>query len=192
MGLSLDEVEAPNVVSVFRPQAHAGAIVEAEPGSLGLLLRHFQPLTAPDALDPILAHLNAIFVQQGRDAAVAVPAILGGKVEDVAGQLILVWLERGKASLRSTRLPDDPAGQSLAQPILLPSRIDRLPAPFGAYKFPEAMSLRTCFSSDRSATSFLSRLFSLSNCFSRLAWLTALAPSVTRRPSSGMRSRYAR
>jgi hypothetical protein len=157
------------VVAVLRPQADAGAIFEPEPGSLGLLLWYFQPLTAPDALDPVLAYLNPAFVQQGRDTAVAVPAIFGGKVDNVAGQIILVGLERGKVSLRSPRLPDDPAGQPFAQPVLLPSRIDRLPAPFGAYKFPDAMSLRTCFSSDRSATSFFSRLFSFSNCLSRLA-----------------------
>ena len=169
VGLGLHEVEAPDVVAVPRPQANAAAIFEPEPGSLGLLLRHFQPLTAPDALDPILAHLNAIFVQQGRDTAVAIPAILGGEVDNVAGQIILVGLKRGKVSLRSPRLPDDPASQTFAQPVLLPSRIDRLPAPFGAYKFPDAMSLRTCFSSDRSATSFFNRLFSFSNCLSRLA-----------------------
>ncbi len=36
--------------------------------------------------------------------------------------------------------------------ILLPNPLNRLPAPFGAYKFPEEMSLSTCFSSERSAT----------------------------------------
>jgi hypothetical protein len=102
---------------------------------MGSILHQHLHLTAPDALDPVLAHLNAIFVQQGRDTAVAVPAILGGEVDDVAGQLILVWLERGEVSLRSPRLPDDPVSQPFAQPVLLPSRIDRLPAPFGAYKF---------------------------------------------------------
>ena len=63
-----------------------------------------------------------------------------------------------------------------AQPILLTSRLDRLPAPLGAYKFPRAMSFNTCFSSDRSATSFLSRLFSSSSRLSRFAWSTPRPP----------------
>ena len=69
--------------SGLRPDT--GAAVEPEPGSLGLLLRHFQPLAAPNALYPVLAHLNAARVQQGRHAAVAVPAILGSGIDDVAG-----------------------------------------------------------------------------------------------------------
>jgi hypothetical protein len=42
-------------------------------------------------------------------------------------------------------------------------------ASLGAYNFPWAISRSTCFSSDRSATSFFSRPFSSSSCFSRLA-----------------------
>jgi len=107
-------------------------------------------------------------VQQGGDAAVVVATILGGKLDDVLGQIILIGLERGNVSLCSPRLPDDPAGLPFAQPVLLPSLLDRLPAPYGAYTFPDAISLSTCSSSDRSAISFFSCLFSLSNCFRRL------------------------
>src|SRR5439155_3628121 len=120
--------------------------------SLWLLLRHLQPLAAPDALNPILANLNAACVQQGRHPAIAVTAILRGKEDDIPRQLIFIRLVRGNIALCSPWLPDDPAGQPFAQPILLTSRLDRLPAPLGAYKFPRAMSFNTCFSSDRSAT----------------------------------------
>ena len=39
----------------------------------------------------------------------------------------------------------------------------------GAYKFPEEMSFKTCFSSDRSATSRFRRAFSFSRSFIRRA-----------------------
>jgi hypothetical protein len=38
---------------------------------------------------------------------------------------------------------------ALGKIILRPRCTHRLPAPFGAYKFPSAMSFNTCFSSDR-------------------------------------------
>ena len=100
------------------------------------------------------------------------------------GQLIFVGLLRGKVSLRSPRLPDDPAGLALAQPIPLTSYLNRLPASLGAYNFPWAISRRTCFSSDRSATSFFSRPFSSSSCLSRflinVETAVFLAPSIKR------------
>jgi hypothetical protein len=157
------------MVGIRRPKPDAGSVIEPKPASLWLLLRHLQPLAAPDALNPILANLNAACVQQGRHPAIAVTAILRGKEDDIPRQLIFIRLERGNIALCSPWLPDDPAGQPFAQPIFLTSRLDRLPAPLGAYKFPRAMSFNTCFSSDRSATSFLSRLFSSSSRLSRFA-----------------------
>jgi hypothetical protein len=51
---------------------------------------------------------------------------------------------------------DNPASLPFGQTIL-----DRPPAPCGAYKFPEATSLSTCFSSDRSATTLEPDVLSL-------------------------------
>ena len=169
MGVALDEVEAPDMVAVLWAQPNAGAVIEPQPAPPRLLLRYFQPLATPDALNPVPADLDPALVQQSRHPAVAVAAVLRGKLDDVAGEFVLAGLERGNISLGSPRLPDDPAGLSLAQPVLLPSRLDRLPAPLGAYNVPRARSERTCFSSDRSATSFFNRPFSSSSCFRRLA-----------------------
>ena len=66
-------------------------------------------------------------------------------------------------------LVDDPAGVAFGEPILLLDALNRPPAPFGAYKFPDATSFRICFSSDRSATSRFRRTFSRSKSFIRLA-----------------------
>jgi len=169
VGLGLDEVEAPNVVSMPGAQPKARSVSQPEPTSLGLLLRDFQPLATPDALNPILSHIDPALVEQRRHPAIAVTAILRGKFDDVVGQLIFLGLSRGNVSLRPSRLPDDPAGLSLAQPVPMPSRLNCLPASLGAYNFPWAISRSTCFSNDRSATSFFSRPFSSSSCFSRLA-----------------------
>ena len=101
-----------------------------------MLLRDFQPLTAPDALNPVLAHIDPGVVKEGRHSTIAVAAILGREIDNVLGQLIFIGLARGNVSLRSPWLPDDPAGLSLAQTVPLLSCRDRLPAPLGAYNFP--------------------------------------------------------
>ena len=81
-------------------------------------MRDFQPLATPDALNPILSHIDPALVEQSRHPAIAVTAILRGKFDDVVGQLIFLGLLRGNVSLRSSLLPDDPAGLSLAQPVV--------------------------------------------------------------------------
>jgi hypothetical protein len=60
------------------PKPHARAIVEPQPSSWLLPFRYFQPFATPDPLHSILAHLPASMLQQRRDAAVAVTAILAG------------------------------------------------------------------------------------------------------------------
>ena len=157
------------MVGVFRPELNARSVVEPKTGPFWLFLWDFQPLTALGALDPVLANLNAPVVQQGRHATVAVTAIFRGKIDNTPGQFILGRLQSWNISLRSSWLPDDPAGCALTQAILFLGCIHRLPTPFRAYKFPCAISCRTCFSSDRSATSFFNLPFSVSSCFRRLA-----------------------
>jgi hypothetical protein len=76
IGSSFDKVEAPDMVGIRRPKPDAGSVIEPKPASLWLLLWHLQSLAAPDALNPILANLNAASVQQGRHPAVAIAAIL--------------------------------------------------------------------------------------------------------------------
>src|SRR4051794_14856655 len=52
MGAVLDEVVGPDVIAMLGPQPNAGAVREPQPPALGLLLGHFEPLAAPDPLDP--------------------------------------------------------------------------------------------------------------------------------------------
>ncbi len=98
-----------------------------------------------------------------------VPSVLGCERDNRARQRILVRTYNDGISLRSAWLADDPAGMALREIVLLPNAFNRLPAPLGAYKFPDATSLSTCFSSERSATRRFRRTFSRSKSFIRLA-----------------------
>jgi hypothetical protein len=64
VGLRLHEVVGPDMIAPFRPQPDAGSIVEPEPASRPLFLGYFEPLTAPDPLHAIAAHVPPGLVQQ--------------------------------------------------------------------------------------------------------------------------------
>ncbi len=76
-----------------------GPVVEPEPTPLGLFGRDFQPLAPPDAFYPLVVHIPAIGPQQGRDAPIAVTAILARQVDDRGRQRLLVWSRYGLVSL---------------------------------------------------------------------------------------------
>jgi hypothetical protein len=107
--------------------------------------------------------------KQRCDPAIAIASVLGCQRDNRSRQRIFVSSDDGGVSLRSAVLSDDPAGVAFREAVLLPNALDSLPAPLGAYKFPEATSLSTCFSSDRSATKRLRRTFSRSRSFIRFA-----------------------
>ena len=134
-----------------------------------MFLGYFEPLTAPDPLHPIAAHIPPGLVQQCLDPTIAVPAVLRCESNNGPCQRIFISMNNGGVTLRSAGLTDNPAGVTLRETVLFPNALNRLPAPFGAYNFPEATSLSTCFSSDRSATRRFRRTFSRSRSFIRLA-----------------------
>jgi hypothetical protein len=137
---------------------------------LGLLFpRNFEPLTAPDALHAIGTDVPTGCIEQLSDPAIAIASILRSQSHDRLCQRIFIGSRNNGVTLRAPRLADEPAGLALRETILLPNPLDRLPAPFGAYKFPEAISFSTCFSRERSATSRFSRAFSFSRSFIRRA-----------------------
>ena len=57
VGLRLDEVITPDMIAMLWSQTDAGSVVQPEPAARLLLLRYFQPLTAPDPLDAITPDL---------------------------------------------------------------------------------------------------------------------------------------
>ena len=134
-----------------------------------MFLGNLQPLAAPDPLHAVRANVPSSIVEQRRDPPIAIAAIFGCQRYDRSGQRVFVCADNRCITLRTTWLADEPAGVTFREPVLLPSPFNRLPSPFGAYKFPEAISFRTCFSRDRSATSRFSRVFSFSGSFIRRA-----------------------
>jgi len=75
-----------------------------------LFLGDFQALPTPDAPDTIHADRPAIVMQQGRDPAIAIPAILRPQRDNGACQRIFIGANRRDVSLRSPWLADDAAG----------------------------------------------------------------------------------
>lgn len=169
IGLRLDKVVAPDMIAMLRPEPDAGSIVQPEPATRLVFPGYFQPLATPDPLDAITADLPTRLGQQRRDPTIAVTPVPRRQRDNRARQRIFIGSDDGRISLRSAGLVDDPAGMTFGKTILRPNAFNSLPASLGAYKFPEATSLRTCFSSDRSATRRFRRTFSRSSSFIRFA-----------------------
>lgn len=143
VSLSLHEVEAPDVIAVERTQPHARTVVQPKAATRPVFLRDLQPRATPDALNPVLAHLPAVCLQQRGDAAIAIAPVLGRQGDDGLGQCIRVGQHGRHVALRAAVLTDDPAGVTVRATVLLPDAVHCLPASPGGYKFPEATSANT-------------------------------------------------
>ena len=97
MGLVGHEVVGPDVIPVTRPQTDARPVVEGEPASLRLPLRHVEPLLTPNALHALVIHSPPLAPQKHRHAPVSVPTELLGQLD-------------GAADLRPMSSPRWPAG----------------------------------------------------------------------------------
>ena len=147
------------MVAPLRPQPYTGTVVQPQPSSRPLFLRHFQPLSPPDPLDPILTHLPACPSQQRRDSPLAIAAVVRCQGNDGLCQCILVQPMHRFISLPSSPLPQQPAGLPLTHPISLLGTLHRTTPPLRAQKFPWATSRSTCFSSSRASSTVFSQLF---------------------------------
>jgi hypothetical protein len=146
--LGLDEVVAPDMIAMLRPQADARSVVQPEPAARSLLPGYFKSLTAADPLDTITAELPAGVGKQRCDPTIPVSSVLGCQRDNRSRQSVLISSNDGGVSLCPAALADNPSGMAFGEAILLRDAFNRLTAPFGAYKFPEATSFSTCFSSD--------------------------------------------
>src|SRR5262249_5375884 len=61
------------------------AVGQPQPAALGLLMGNLQPLTLPDTLDPLVVDCPARLAQQRGDLAIAVAAVLPGKLDNIGG-----------------------------------------------------------------------------------------------------------
>ena len=90
VGAVLDKVVGPDVIAVLRPQPDARSAGQPQPASFGLFIGDLQPLASPDALDPLVVDYPARLAQQPCDLAIAVAAVLLGKLDNIGGETPLV------------------------------------------------------------------------------------------------------
>ena len=114
------------------PQPHTGAVSQPKPSSLGLLLGRLEHLLAPDAFHSLVVHPPAVTLQQGRDPAVAIAAILAGQFDDLATQRLFTVFDLGLESLGGPGLADNCANPSLGYPQSLLPALHATPTPLGA------------------------------------------------------------
>jgi hypothetical protein len=107
------------MVGMHRPQPNARAIVEPQPASWSLPLRNFQALASPYTLDSVLADPPAIALQERRDAAIAIPAILTDKTDDRSRKSIFVLTLRRPIALRASWLIHQSACFAFTQSLSL-------------------------------------------------------------------------
>ena len=78
------------MVAVLRSQTDTGPIVEPEPALLRLFHWHFQPLTSPQTLHPLVIDLPPGIPEQGSDPPVTVTSVLSRQFDHVSNQQVFV------------------------------------------------------------------------------------------------------
>lgn len=109
----LDEVVGPHVIAMFRAQSNARAVCQPQTPTFWLLIRYLQPLAPPDAFHPLVIDEPACMPEQRGDLAIAVAAVLAGKLNDIGGQTLLVISPRWHLALRRAMLSERRTGAAL-------------------------------------------------------------------------------
>ena len=157
------------MVDMPRPETDARSIVEPEPTSLRLLHGNLQPLTAPQALDPLVVQLPPCISQHGCDPAIAVTPILPGQFDHVPDQTFFIIAGLRNVAVCRSMLLQHQAGATFRDCELAPHQIDATTTPCGAQKFPLAASANMSLSSVRSETALRRRSFSFCRRFNSLS-----------------------
>jgi hypothetical protein len=71
------------MVAVFRPEPDTRAVGKPQTAAFGLFVWNLQPLTPPDALDPLVINDPARMAQQRGNLAIAIAPVLPGKLDDI-------------------------------------------------------------------------------------------------------------
>src|SRR5712671_6922809 len=113
VGAVLDKVVGPDMIAVLRPQPNARSVGQPEPAALGLLMGNLQPLTLPDTLDPLVVDDPARLAQELGDFAIAIAAVLPGKLDNIGCETLLVVTAARDLALRRAMLPERRTGATL-------------------------------------------------------------------------------
>jgi hypothetical protein len=113
MGAVLDEVVGPDMITLLRAQPNARSVGQPESAALGLLSWDLQPLASPDTLDPLVVDYPARLPQQFGDLAIAVAAVLPGKLNNIGRETLLVVTTTRDLALCRAMLPERRTGATL-------------------------------------------------------------------------------
>ncbi len=103
----LDKVVTPDMVLPGWPKPDTRSVVQPKPSPFGLPTRNLQPLTSPDALDTIRAHLPALQTKQAPDPATAIATIHPGQRDNGLCEICFVISTTLLVALGRTVLTDD-------------------------------------------------------------------------------------
>ena len=103
----------PDMIALLRPQPNARSIGQPEPAALGLLRWDLQPPASPDTLDPLVVDYPARVAQERGDLAVAIAAVLPGKLDNIGCETLLVVSTAWDLALRRAMLPERRTGTTL-------------------------------------------------------------------------------
>jgi hypothetical protein len=101
------------MIAVLRPQPNARSVGQPEPAALGLLVGNLQPLTLPDTLDPLVVDDPARLAQELGDLAIAIAAVLPGKLDNIGCETLLVVTIARDLALCRAMLPERRTGATL-------------------------------------------------------------------------------
>ena len=125
-------INESNMIRPFWTQSDTASIVQPQPPSGPLFLRHFQPLSPPNPLHSVAAHRPSCDLQQRRDLLIPLTTILTRQGDHRRCQPILVGSPHRFVSLRSSPLPQQPAGLPLAHSVLPLGTLYRTTSPLRA------------------------------------------------------------
>jgi hypothetical protein len=127
-----DEVVAPHVIAVLRPEPDARTVGEPKTPSFWLFVGNLQALAPPDPFDPLVVDEPACLTQQRGDLAIAVAAVIKGKLDDVGGQPLFVVAPRWRLALRRTMLSERRTCATLGDVKFTSNMLDTEPSARGA------------------------------------------------------------
>ena len=93
------------MIAVLRTQPNARSVGQPEPAALGLLMENLQPFALPGALDPLVVDFPAHLAQQFGDLAIAIAAIVPGKLDNIGRETLLVITIARRLALRRAICP---------------------------------------------------------------------------------------
>jgi hypothetical protein len=101
------------MITLLRAQPNARSVGQPESAALGLLSWDLQPLASPDTLDPLVVDYPARLPQQFGDLAIAVAAVLPGKLNNIGRETLLVVTTTRDLALCRAMLPERRTGATL-------------------------------------------------------------------------------